>query len=245
MSQRNKYLRQFPNSIKPSAEAASEVSQWVTRSQTKTLSPIDKWDLICSKPSVRTIDSAALYNDRDSFTSFQPSATELLPAPTRGAFFTVQPRDIMFDVYDKEKDIPSECGGGTAEESALWDSSRSKSGRSRKISRTAILSQTELPGDSQYLIESTEECIEAHPPPSAVVDFEDVVTPQEVISAPPPSSMLVSKQVIRAADATKEILKRLGGPSVDHLVRSRKNGSVSWKDELSNKLIKATEIIMG
>ena len=95
----------------------------------------------------------------------------------------------MFDVYDEEKDIPSECGGGTAEVSALWASSRSKSGRSRKISRTAILSQTELPRDSQYLIESTEECIEAHPPPSAVVDFEDVVTPQEVISAPPPSSM--------------------------------------------------------
>ena len=66
-----------------------------------------------------------------------------------------------------------------------------------------ILSQTELPGDSQYLIE----CIEAHPPPSAVVDFEEVVTPQEVISAPPPSSMLVSKQISRAADATKEMLK--------------------------------------
>ena len=42
VSQRNKYLRQFPHSIKPSAEAASEVNQWVARSQTKTLSPIDK-----------------------------------------------------------------------------------------------------------------------------------------------------------------------------------------------------------
>ena len=74
---------------------------------------------------------------------------------------------------------------------------------------------------------------------------EDHVESEDNIATGKPSSVIVSKPLLRAADAVKTMQRNLGYPSIDHIIRSRRNGSVSFEDFYPNSLIKATESILG
>ena len=112
----------------------------------------------------------------------------------------------------------------------------------RKISRAALFATPKLTEDNQFLIESGT----IPEPTPELADFdEDAEASDEYISEPPPSNVIVSKQVVAAADELKRIQRNLGYPSTTQIIKSRQNGSINWRSELPNKLLRACDSLLG
>ena len=111
-----------------------------------------------------------------------------------------------------------------------------------KISRAALFATPKLTEDNQFLIESGA----IKEPMPELADFdEDAEASDEYISEPPPSNVIVSKHVVAAADELKRIQRNLGYPSTTQIIKSRQNGSINWKSELPNKLLRACDSLLG
>jgi len=106
----------------------------------------------------------------------------------------------------------------------------------------------------EYLIESGQG--DEEPDMPELIDFqdddsdadEDDPAPEPSVPAegqPPARPVIMSKEVVEATNHVREMQRRLGGCSVTHIIRSRQNGSVRWKPEYTNALLRAVDKVLS
>ena len=115
--------------------------------------------------------------------------------------------------------------------SSARESTNSRGSKKSKIFRSTILGWKQLLEDAKFLMatldttpaDSSEQGIrEASLPSSFEQQFdEDHVESEDNIATGKPSSVIVSKPLLRAADAVKTMQRNLRYPSSDHIIRSR------------------------
>ena len=224
-------------------------------------------------PSRQEVDTTAVSLLRHSASGGSTQDTlediiRMLEQRTRGANNDSTTQPTIFDIFGPESPEAKWEGGDPfspvtpspfspciySPEGADPPTGRGKSKR-KKISRAQLrkLPGPSLPKGLEYLIESNHDDGESDMP--ELIDFqdddsdddEDCQAPEPSPSAegvPPARPVIMSKKVVEATNHVREMQRRLGGCSVNHIIRSRHNGSVRWKPEYTNALLRAVDKVL-